>query len=520
MLLEVPRLQPWSGEVLMTNHSAYIARIRKVLVLSLVLNAWLIAGAECVEVNYVGAIRSGVSAPVSVEASIDQIAVLQPYSSQILLFTPNGTVTHRVDIEGGARGLMRLSGTTYVYCERERGQVTAVDLHAGRQWILLRDLDDPIDIETGEGQCHVLDAGTRRIISTDPQGRVTNEISLTMDTPASLAWDRSRDVFHVFDQTTSSMHVVGSNGQNLGSYCSFGSTEGTITRGGGVACDADGYVYIVDRYQGRIAVFDPEWQFLLNIETTRLVGKAMTVPIGVAVDADGTLYVASMEDNCIHIFSLNKTAVPDGDLAAAPLFPASAGSLPVSEVRLVASLAAAADGEQTLAADFRIFEVAQDDRLVAEATGIAADEVGVDGSGRLVGTATWHPGDVLSPGAVYRWQTRARVANRVGDWSEAVTFSTQSPAIEHNLEANYPNPFNPSTTIAFSVPGGQRVLLEIYDLRGTRVWSTTIESPEAGRHTVIWNGRSTDGNSVASGVYFYRLQTEGFEQTRKMVLVR
>jgi len=503
----------------MNRHSAPTRAISISLFLAAVtsLLPLLVSAAE---VTYVGTIRDGISAPVAVEASTDQIATLQPYSSQLIAFTPDGTVSHRVDVAGEARGLARLGANTYAYCERKNGQLKALDLESGRQWVLLAGLEDPVDVVVAGGEYHVLDAGTRRIVSVDGQGRVTRQLDLSVQAPASLAWDGTRSAFHVFDQTQSSAHVVDTSGQTLASYCSFGSEGGTITRGGGVACDADGYVYIVDRYQGRIAVFDPDWQFLVDIVAGELIGAEMMIPIGVSVDADGTLYVASMEENCIHVFSLDKTSIPNGDLAAAPLFPTSAGSLPVEDVRLVASVAATVPNGATLSADFRILDAANNNQPVAEATGVAAQDTGTDNTGRLVGTATWNPGAVLAEGAVYRWQTRARVDDRFGAWSQPVTFSTRGPLAQPELEPNYPNPFNPQTTIAFTVPDGQRVLLEIYDLRGAQVWSMTMESPSAGRHTVVWDGRSQDGTSVTSGVYFYRLQTDGFEQTRKMVLVR
>jgi hypothetical protein len=478
--------------------------------------------ARAVKVSYVSTIRQGLLAPTSLHVGADRIAALQPYGKQILAFTPDGAATHRIDISGDARGLAHLAASVYVFCDRAARQVIAVDISDGRQWVFLDALTEPADIAVANGECYVLDAGSRRIVRTNDQGSIIGHINLASLTqaPNSMAFDPVRNVFHVFDQIDSRAHVLDQSGQHLGSYGSFGNDGGTITRGGDLACDGDGYIYIVDRYQGRVAVFDPEWRFLLDIRAGSLAGEPLMIPTGIAVDANGTIYVASTEGDCIHAFILDKTAIPDGNLAAAPLFPASAGRLPADEVKLVARLAAVPEAGATLEADFRIVEATSPEILVAEAIGVTPDELGLDDSGRLVGTATWQPATALSPGATYLWQTRARMGGVVGDWSEAVSFSTHSAAVRYDLEANYPNPFNPSTTIAFSVPDAAHVDLEIYDLTGTLVWRKTLTGLAAGRHTEVWYARNSRGNPVASGVYFYRLRAEGFQQTRKMVLIR
>ncbi len=91
-----------------------------------------------------------------------------------------------------------------------------------------------------------------------------------------------------------------------------------------------------------------------------------------------------------------------------------------------------------------------------------------------------------------------------------------------SLLQNSPNPFNPSTVIAFDVPEGAegKVSLKVFDLRG-RVLTDLIEGLlQPGRHSVFWDGRDRNGRELASGVYLYRLSTPGWSQTRKMVLLR
>jgi hypothetical protein len=89
-----------------------------------------------------------------------------------------------------------------------------------------------------------------------------------------------------------------------------------------------------------------------------------------------------------------------------------------------------------------------------------------------------------------------------------------------NLRANYPNPFNPTTTLVFELPKQMKVKLIVYDVLGRQV-RTLINGPsKPGIHQVIWNATSDNGVSVSSGVYFYRLTTENYDKTMKMVLMR
>jgi len=88
------------------------------------------------------------------------------------------------------------------------------------------------------------------------------------------------------------------------------------------------------------------------------------------------------------------------------------------------------------------------------------------------------------------------------------------------LSQNYPNPFNPITTIGFGIREQGFISLRIYDAAGRLVATLIDESRPAGRYTAEWNGRGTDGRAVSSGVYFYRLTTQEFEETKKMILLR
>lgn len=88
------------------------------------------------------------------------------------------------------------------------------------------------------------------------------------------------------------------------------------------------------------------------------------------------------------------------------------------------------------------------------------------------------------------------------------------------LDQNYPNPFNPETDISFSLPEKTEASLVIYNILGEKIKTLVTGYMRAGTHTLHWNGRDEAGMPIASGIYFYRLKTETFDQTMKMVLMK
>ncbi len=88
------------------------------------------------------------------------------------------------------------------------------------------------------------------------------------------------------------------------------------------------------------------------------------------------------------------------------------------------------------------------------------------------------------------------------------------------LDPNYPNPFNPSTTVPFTLARGASVRLQVFDPAG-RFVRTLVDGPvAAGAHHAVWNGTDAAGRPVASGVYFARLEADGFSAVRKLVLLK
>ncbi len=92
--------------------------------------------------------------------------------------------------------------------------------------------------------------------------------------------------------------------------------------------------------------------------------------------------------------------------------------------------------------------------------------------------------------------------------------------LRFELFGNYPNPFNPSTTIRFDLPLPAAVSLDVFNLRGQKIRSLVDSELPAGTHTAVWNGQDDLGRPVSSGVYLYRLSDSHSETTRKMMLMK
>ncbi|KAA3596593.1 MAG: T9SS C-terminal target domain-containing protein [Calditrichaeota bacterium] len=121
------------------------------------------------------------------------------------------------------------------------------------------------------------------------------------------------------------------------------------------------------------------------------------------------------------------------------------------------------------------------------------------------------------------------VIAKVSDGFEEVEFhfqvkilgdSTNFNPEKINLAQNFPNPFNPRTEINFYLPERAKVTLNIFNVKGQEVVKLTSNTFEKGSHRIFWDGTNKLGKQVSSGIYFYRLKTDGFEQTKKMLLLR
>jgi hypothetical protein len=91
---------------------------------------------------------------------------------------------------------------------------------------------------------------------------------------------------------------------------------------------------------------------------------------------------------------------------------------------------------------------------------------------------------------------------------------------EFSLKQNFPNPFNPSTTIEYQVSKLMNVKLNIYNSIGQLIKNLLNEEKSVGDYSIVWNGKDNNGNLVSSGTYYYQLQTGDYVQAKKMILIK
>ncbi len=94
------------------------------------------------------------------------------------------------------------------------------------------------------------------------------------------------------------------------------------------------------------------------------------------------------------------------------------------------------------------------------------------------------------------------------------------PAISTELKGNYPNPFNPTTTISFSVKESVPVNIGIYNVKGQLVKTLLNEEKAAGNHSIVWDGRDNNGSAASSGIYYYKMSAGKYSSTKKMIMMK
>jgi hypothetical protein len=124
----------------------------------------------------------------------------------------------------------------------------------------------------------------------------------------------------------------------------------------------------------------------------------------------------------------------------------------------------------------------------------------------------------VEPGATYYYTVAFVLPGGYEQRSSTIeatvgTYSTR-------LEQNHPNPFNPSTQIVYQLAGNERVTLVVYDVSGKLVRTLVDQLQPTGAYSVTWDGRDNSGRLSSTGVYFYKLTTGKFTQTRRMVLLK
>ena len=91
---------------------------------------------------------------------------------------------------------------------------------------------------------------------------------------------------------------------------------------------------------------------------------------------------------------------------------------------------------------------------------------------------------------------------------------------EFSLHGNYPNPFNPVTSIGYEIPKESFLTISVYNLLGHKVTDLVSDMHPAGYHNVMWNSMDMSGKPVSSGVYIYTIQADDFRAVKKMLLIK
>jgi len=136
--------------------------------------------------------------------------------------------------------------------------------------------------------------------------------------------------------------------------------------------------------------------------------------------------------------------------------------------------------------------------------------------------------ETLSLIGSYEYYVKVQYQNVEGSPSDLLSFGypfssnpqDNNPALVTNLDNNYPNPFNPSTTISFSLAKAGRTSLAIYNLKGQLVKRLLNSELNNGTHKIVWNGLDENNRSVASGMYLYRLESGDYKSVKKMLLMK
>ena len=139
--------------------------------------------------------------------------------------------------------------------------------------------------------------------------------------------------------------------------------------------------------------------------------------------------------------------------------------------------------------------------------------------------------DNFQPGSV--WGITPMIETPIDDWAVEVTtrgeveYTTVTGVNDREMVAekfelfnNYPNPFNPTTTIKFTTPKASKVKVAIYNMLGQKVRTLVDRTVSAGNHTIAWNGTDDMGNMLSSGVYLYRLESQFGTKVKKMTLIK
>lgn len=487
-----------------------------------------VGGTVAFNITHIGSIDDNLFAPTSMTITQDKIAVLEPFSKEIKIFSSDGLVSHKVNFSGHAHGLTVLNGY-YFFCDLNENKIIAINSNSSEQLDLFEDkflFVDPVDISVCNGKLTILDAGLSAIFQFDQYFNLSRTIPIKnsrdeqIHTLTSFDYHEKKGMFIIFDQVRSAVMTIDETGKFLTEFGSYGSALGEITRGGDILLTPDNIIVITDRYQNRILAYHLDGKFLGHFDLNATSHSAVNIPSGMALDNNGLLFVASTEGANIQIFQIAASISESESITAELMYPILNDTVSNENIKMIVSTEIEEINNKIIGFDFELYvnESLESPLYKTEKVTPIITQDSVTNFMRYVGE--WVLGEKLGPNSTYDWRSRIRFTDSTSQWSELGSFKTGSLPIEYNLSQNYPNPFNPTTNIAFSIPEQTHVKLEIFNIIGQKINSLVDTELTAGNHEIKWDGTNKNGRAVATGLYFYRLSTENFVQSKKMVMIK
>ncbi len=481
---------------------------------------------SAVEIEYLGALESNITAPTSITVDNNSLTLLEPFSKEIKIFTANGLFQQKLHIHGDANSVNKLSDNEYLYCDLDAHIVAYVDLSLGLQTDYFKNIYtflNPIDIIIDD-KIYVLDAESKQILVFSKQKVLLSTIQLQDNNgteilfPNSFAKNSITGNYYVLDQLTSKIWILQPDGTFILSFSTFGGAAGEITRGGEISVSSKGLVYISDRYQNRVLIFTKDGKYLDMIPNSN-TNVNFNLPTGVSVDENDVLYVASTENSKIQMFHISASSTETEAVSMEQLRPLANDTVQSEDIEFFVRATAPLTTEIRYI-DFELYTLSDSTSPIATQLGVVPTETFDSLLNITFYTAQWVTTELLKDDSEYKWRTRVHTQDTVNSWSSFQMFATSGVPLSFSLAQNYPNPFNPSTTINFTLSKESDVTIKVFNLNGQNVITLVDKSLPAGKHTVNWSGKNTNGQQSATGIYFYRLTADTFVETKKMVLLK
>jgi sugar lactone lactonase YvrE len=474
--------------------------------------------AECLRGNT--RLELDLVAPTEVCATASELAVLEGPARHLRVFSPSGVTVAQVDVGEKPLGLVRLDDGTYLVGDRPGRRILRVDPMASSVTTFSSDFTGIGGLARDGNRILVLEPAPPRIIELDLAGNRTASTTLLTAAVAlhGLAVDTAGQRWISLDPAGARGLAFEHDGSVSAEFGGFGVEDGKISRTGSVACDAEGRVYVTDRYQGTLTIFEPDAGLLCAVGAVEFAGSPLVLPTDLQVEGDGTVYVASSGSGGVHVLDLDLQGSATVNSRALPVSPAGDQVVSLHQPRLVATMEAPAIGSADLSIEFELVLDATD-AVVASSPAIVVTSMVAAGS-TVTGESSWTVPFDLQQETRYRWRVRLIRAEVAGTWSSWASFRADDVPDRLEVLGNRPNPFNPRTEIFFRLPSTEHVEIVIVDVRGRELRRMNLGVLEAGSHSALWNGDDGRGAAVSSGVYFYLVIAGSDSRTGKMVLVR